>query len=373
MVRSVFSTLALLASACALCAQVPDAMLATGRMFAPFTISFRPSLQMSPMPGWMRQPANVSSGTATVEIPIPALWAVPAVQRYAITVVFDDRGDGGPAIEWRSPDGTSQTLSTGLGESDRAIGWNARTVLLPGELTNRGGVVLVSYYGGFEELLSVSVRPARNESLAVLGPRSLPALLDEAGHVITREDSSGRRVMPPSGDVRNGSVLEAELSAGTEELVGELEFVIPMEAEAVEAASLQLEALGLDLESRLEVRVNGVLVGNAEFGTFRLDDPALVTDADGRALLAGWRPGFLFLPARLWSAGDNSLVLSVRRGALDPDRKVFLRRSFLHLKFGAANPSLPQGGEPDFTLPEPLVPDPEDPPLPEIITGPRPE
>lgn len=342
-------------------------------MFAPLTISFRPALQMSPMPGWMRQPAAVSNGTATVEIPIPPLWSVPAVQRYAITVVFDDRGDGGPAIEWRSPDGTAQPLSPGLGELDRAIGWNVRTVLLPAELTSRGGVVLVSYYGGFDDLLGVSVRPARSENLAVLGPRSMPALLDEAGHVTSREDASGRRVLPPSGDVRNGSVLEAELSAGTEELVGELEFVIPMDAQAVEAAALHLEALGLDLESRIEVRVNGVLVGNAEFGAFRLDDPALVADTDGRALLAGWKAGFLFLPARLWSAGENSLVLSVRRGALDPDRKVFIRRSFLHVKFGAPDPAFPELGQPDFTLPEPLVPDPDDPPLPEIVTGPRPE
>lgn len=365
--------LAILATVGAVSAQVPDAALATGRQFAPFTVSFRPALQMSPMPGWMRQPAKVSEATATVEIPIPALWVVPAVQRYALTVVFDDRGDGGPAVEWRSPDGSSHTLSTGMGETGRALGWNARTVLLPGEFTARGGVVLVSYYGGFPDLVSVSVRPARSEALAILGSRSAPALVDEALRVADREAVSGRREAVPSGDVRHGAVFEAELSAETEELTGEIEFVIPMDARPVEAAALHLEALGLDLESRLEARVNGVLVGTVEFGAFRLDDPALVADADARPVLAGWREGSLFLPARLWSAGENSLVLSVRRGALDPGRPVFARRAFLHLKFGAAVPAVAIGADPDFTLPDPLVPDPDEPPLPEIVTGPRDE
>ena len=88
-----------------------DPSLATGRNFAPFALSLKPSLQMSPLPGWMQSPALVHAETATIEVPIPARWAVPSVDLYALTVVFEDHGDGGPALEWRSPNGATTTIS----------------------------------------------------------------------------------------------------------------------------------------------------------------------------------------------------------------------------------------------------------------------
>ena len=127
-------------------AATDDPSLDTGRNFAPFVLSLKPSLQMSPLPGWMQGPSVVRPETATIEIPVPALWAVPAVEIYALTVVFDDRGDGGPAVEWRSPNGSTTTISQGLGEIGTSLGLNARTILIPQELTRDGGVLLVSYY-----------------------------------------------------------------------------------------------------------------------------------------------------------------------------------------------------------------------------------
>lgn len=348
-----------------------DPSLDTGRNFSPFILSLNPTLQMSPLPGWMQQPAVVHPETATIEIPIPALWAVPAVEVYALTVVFDDRGDGGPAVEWRSPHGSTSTLSQGLGEMGTALGFNARTILLPRVLTREGGVLLVSYYAKFEKLVSLAVRPAREDPLAVLGGGSDPVLVDEALRVFERTEVDGARTAPLSGDIRRGSIVEADLLAPVQELDGELEFLVPVEG-VVEGALLKLDVLGLDPEAAVQVSVNSTLVGEVGFSRFRLDDPALVPDSLGRLALAGWRNGYLFVPARRWLAGENSVVLTLKRSDVETGRPVFIRNAGLHVRFGSAtaaanNPS----AEPDFSIPDPLLPNPQDPPLPEIVTGVR--
>lgn len=348
-----------------------DPSLDTGRNLSPFILSMKPTLQMSPLPGWMQQPAVVHPETATIEIPIPALWAVPAVEVYALTVVFDDHGDGGPAVEWRSPNGSTATLSQGLGEMGTALGFNARTILLPRELTREGGVLLVSYYAKFEKLVSLAVRPAREDPLAVLGGGSDPALVDEALRVFERTEVDGSRPPPLSGDIRRGAIVEADLSAPVQELDGELEFIVPVEG-VVEGALLKIDVLGLDPEAVVQVRVNSTPAGELGFSQFRLDDPALVPDSLGRLVMAGWRNGYLFVPARRWQAGENSVVLALKRSDVETGRPVFIRNAGLHVRFGSAaargnNPS----AEPDFSIPDPLLPNPQDPPLPEIVTGVR--
>ncbi len=351
-------------------AEVGDPSLDTGRHFAPFTLTLQPSLQMNPLPGWMKSPAVVQKETATVEVPLPPLWLSPVAEMYAVTIVFDDCGDGGPALEWRAPNGTNSVVAQGLGELGARLGLNSRTIMLPQELTREGGILLISYYAQFEKLLSISLRPARRDALAVLGGQSDPVMVDEALRVFRRGEVDGLRNPPLSGDVRRGTIVEAELSAEVQELEGELEFVMPMEG-VVEGAMLKLEVLGLDPEATLEVVVNSHSLGPLAAAPFALDDPSLVTDEAGRLVLAGWRGGSLFIPARRWMAGDNSIVIRLKRSEEESGRRVFLRNAALHVRFGSEPIERPvaEPTEPDFDLPDPFIPNPADPPLPEVITG----
>lgn len=360
----------IMAAACLVLCQpasaAEDAALATGRNFSPFLLTLKPSLQMSPLPGWMQQPAVVREETATVEIPLPALWQSPTAEYFALTAVFNDQGDGGPAVEWRAPDGSTSAISIGLGESGTSLGLNARTVLLPQTLTREGGTLLVSYYGKFDNLISLSVRPARGSLLAVLGGGSDPVLVDEGLRVFERGEVDGARINPLTGDLRRGAIIEAELSAAVEPLEAEIEYLVPING-IVEGAILRLDVLGLDPEAKVEVRVNSLLVGSLGFPSFRLDDPALVADNLGRLVMAGWRTGTLFIPARLWMEGENTILVTLKRSAVETGRPVFLRNAALHLRFGGEEVV----ADPDLTLPDPLVPDPQEAPLPEIVTGHR--
>jgi hypothetical protein len=351
-----------------------DLLISAGGSFDPFLLALKPAVQMSPLPAWMPSPAVIKPSTATIEVPIAPLWQHAAVEMYAVTVVFEDNGDGGPALEWQEkPSEAPAVISYGLGEIGRPVGLNSRTVLLPQALTKQGGALLLSYYGKFDSLLSLAVRPAREDWTAVLGGRRTAVLIDQAFQVFDDREVNGSRPIPLSGDVRNGMIVEAELSAAVEPLESSIEFVVPLEG-TVEGAMLHLETLGLDPEARLEVTVNAVPCGAVSFPAFTLDDPSLVGDWNGRLVLAGWRKGSAFIPARHLKQGENSAVITLKRSEGETGRQVFLKNTMLHLRFAPPEftdrpTHLPEGNsaevslsEPDFTLDEPAIPSTEDPP-----------
>jgi len=347
----------------------------------PFLLALKPGVQMSALPPWVDATPRINPEAALVELRILPTWRAPGVEMYAVTVVFTDNGDGGPAMEWRSEDGTVTTVSYGLGEVGRPVGLNSRTVLLPQALTREGGDLVVSYYGKFDSLLSLAVRPAREDALAVLGSRRTPVLVDGDLNVFEDREVNGTRPVPLVGDLRNGAVVEAELASQTEKLDDSIGFVVPLEGK-MEAAMLRLETLGLDPEARLEVWVNDHPVGTVNLPGFQLDDPSLVADWNGGFVLAGWRKGSLFIAARHLKQGENSIVIRLARSPVETGREVFLRNTGLHLRFAASEnpPPAPDmempaevdgiQAQPDFTISEPAIPEAADPAPPEVVTAP---
>ena len=324
--------MAALASGCAW-GRAFDPSLPAGGTFDPFLLALKPAVQMSPLPAWMESPARIDPEGSCIEVGIPPLWRQSAVDRYAVTLVFDDAGDGGPILEWRSQDRShTSTISYGLGEGDNPVGLNSRTVLLPQALTKDGGTLVILYPGKFDLLMSVAVRPCRENTTAVIGSRNAPSLMDEGLQVYEDREVNGIPLTPLSGDLHKGTIVEAELSAPLEPLESGIEFVAPLDG-PVEGAMLKLETLGLDPEASLLVEVNKKPIGSINFPGFELNDPSIVTDWNGRLILAGWRKGSLFVPARFLLAGDNSIVVSLKRSEMETGRKVFLRNSQIHLRF----------------------------------------
>ena len=312
-------------------AQAMEISIPAGGTFDPFLLALKPGIQMSPLPTWMEGPATINPELGTVEIAIAPLWKEPAVEMYAVTVVFNDNGDGGPSLNWKK-DGELSAISYAMGEVGNAVGLNSRTVLLPQALTKDGGSLQISCEGSFDSLLSLAVRPARQDQTAVLGARRTAALIDDSFQVLDDREVSGSQRVPMAGDVRAGTIVEAELSSAVEPLQSAIEFVTPVEGN-VEGATIHLEALGLDLEAELQVSINSKSIGQISFPTFALDDPSLVTDWNGRLIFAGWRKGALFIPARHFTQGENSLSISLKRSEGETGRDIFLRNTSLHLRF----------------------------------------
>ena len=308
----------------------------------PLSVSLHPSPTLSPLPSWAGSSAPVVTPAASeVELPVPSLAQQEEIGCFALTTVFDDRGDGGPVVEWISPSGERTLLSSGLGEVGVAPGPNVRTLLIPQAVALDGGKVRVSFAGRFERLLTVVLRPARELSLAALPSDLSPGLIDEAGHVLSAEEISGKDRAPLSGDRTDGYLVHADLGTapiridlpGTSDST---EYVVPVSG-IPSGCLLQADLAGLDPESWIEVDLNGENRGTLAPAPFSLNDPGVLLVKD-RLTLAGWRKASLYLPGRLWKQGDNSLVLTLHRGTGDAGEAVHLRQVTCDMLFPKPSP-----------------------------------
>ncbi|GAB4179154.1 MAG: hypothetical protein Fur0032_19810 [Terrimicrobiaceae bacterium] len=364
-----------------------DASLLTGRPLAPMELRWRPEIASNPLPGWAVGPVDATAGSAI--FPIPAIWQQGGIDRYLLTVVFEDTTDSGPIVEWRSRDGRVTRLSEGLGEDKNALGLHARSLLIPSELSKQGGAVVVSMPWRPDGLVRAAVEPARDVTVAVLGSAIQPGAIDRAGMVREMSELDGLQPAAITGDVRSGPIVEAELSGGIEPLGTELEFEVPVDG-IVEGGVLNTEILGIDPASRVFVWLNGVFQGELNSEAFRLDDAAVAIGTGGRLTFAGWRSHNLFLQGSAWQMGINHLLLRLRRGEGDSGRPVSLKNTHLHLRFSPEQqlssfttdilppmvsiehvtpaPADSTDGLPDFGLVDGIIEEP--PPLPAVVTAP---
>jgi hypothetical protein len=304
-----------------------------------WTIRMHPSFSAGSPPTWaagMTNTPSLEQGADALLLPLPPLASQDEIGCYAVTVVFDDNGDGGPVVEWTPQDGASILLSAGLGEQGVPLGPNARTVLLSESLALDGGTLRVSFAGRMNRLRSVSLRPARELSVAALGSVK-PALITPQGKVLSEQEVSASSPIPRSGDRTEGRVVSAELSTLPLRLDAKAsgdatEFGIPV-AGIPSAGVLTAEIGALDPESWIEVSLNGESRGVLATAPIALGDPSTLISEQGRIVVAGWQQASLYLPGRLWKEGDNSLILTLHRSTGDAGQPLYLRNVRCDLLF----------------------------------------
>ena len=325
---------------------LPMAFAASADSFLPLSVTLQPRVVNSPLPAWSAGTILLKPESDAIEIPVPALASQEMIGCFALTVVFQDNGDGGPVVEWQPKNGKLLLLSSGLGENGVAVGLNARTLLLPQSLALDGGTLRVSFAGRLSRLISATLRPARELGIAALGAEFTPALVGNNEPVLTEEEVSGADPMSQNGDHTEGLLIHAELSATARQLGtpgsggGTMEFILPLGANP-RASEIRMDVAGLDPESWIEVAVNGESFGAMGAFSLALNSPSSLFSDSGRLLFAGWRPASLFLPARLWKEGDNSIVLTLHHVLGDGGNPVFLRRAQLDLLFPPSGTPVP--------------------------------
>jgi len=318
--------------------------------FAPLTVTLQPQVSTSPLPSWVTDDGSTDSGATNgisiqpesdaVSIPVPALATLNEIGAFALTVIFQDNGDGGPVVEWQSKEGGRVLLSPGLGTMGLSLGLNARTLLLTQALDLDGGIIRVSFAGRFNRLLSLSLRPAKELGIATLDDEVQPALFMGNDHVIGASAVSGIDETIKHGDTQRGNMIRAELSASPQRLDttqgnGPLEFVVPL-ASTPQGSYLHAEVADLDPSSWIKVEINGVPCGALGMASFPLDDPQVVIADSGQLLFAGWRNGSLFIPRGLWKEGENSVMLTLERGTGDQGQAVYLQNTVMDLLLPAS-------------------------------------
>jgi len=281
---------------------------------------------------------RINASTDSVEIPVRPLSPDAETSCHALTVVFDDNGDGGPVVEWLAADSEATLLSAGLGTLGTGSGTEARTLLLPQNLTLPGGTLRVSFAGRFGRLRTIELLPCAEITVAAPPDRGDAVMVNNTGRVLSGNEVSGGEAPLLRGDLTHGRVVRAELSASPIPLgeASPVEVIVPMESVAGESF-LRAELSGLDPSSRVEVAVNGTSLGPLGMEPFPLDDAATIRSPSGRLVRAGWRAGAAFVPAGLWKQGENSVVLSLRRSGDDPGTPVRLRNAVAELLFTGSN------------------------------------
>ena len=325
-----------------------------------WTIRLQPAFSIGPIPAWASSLTNaptLEKGADAVDIPLPPLASQDAIGCYAATVVFDDNGDGGPVVEWMSPDGPRILLSAGLGEQAITLGANARTLLLSESLALDGGTLRVSFAGRMNRLRSVTLRPARELSVASLGTALNPALITEQGKVLSDQEVSGSAPAPRSGDTTEGRVVSAELAALPLRLDApgsgdSMEFAIPVAGNPA-GGVLGAQIAGLDPESWIEVTLNGESRGVLATAPLALNDPSTLLGPGGRVMVAGWQQASLYLPGRIWKEGDNSLILTLHRTRGDAGQPLYLQNVRCDLLFPESRSPIPAAPSVSSSSPSP--------------------
>jgi len=334
---------------------VPATTLAS--TLSPTTLPLRIDLQGCLTNSATNSGFHIITASDAVEIPVASISPDAETSCHALTVVFDDNGDGGPVVEWIASSGERTLLSAGLGTVGAGSGIELRTLLLPQNLTLPGGTVSVSFTGRFARLRVIELRPCAELSIAAPFGIEHPVLLTVSGRTLSEQEASGGDPPLLLGDAAKGNIVRAELAASPLP-IGEstaVEVVVPMAAGAAESF-IKGEVSGLDPASRIEVTVNGIPLGPLGLESFPLDDPGTLRSPAGRLLRAGWRAGSLFVPKGLWKQGDNSVVFSLIKGGDDSGDPVRLRNAVAEILFSPSNPAVLPGNT--FTnaaaTPEPL-------------------
>lgn len=325
----------------------------------PLTINLSKQGTTNSVPSWFTGNVKVMPESDAVEVPLRALATQDVIGFHAVTVVFDDNGDGGPVLEWISPDKNRTLLSAGLGETGVAPGLNARTILIPQGFTLDGGTLRVSFASRFQRLLTVAVQPCRELGVAAMttGNGFVPGLVIGCDRILTLPEVYDTPSPLARGDRSEGRTVHAELLGAASRLDSseQLEIIVPLGS--IPAGSwIGGDAAGLDPESWIEVSVNGESLGALGMEPFPLQDSATLFSSSGRLLRAGWRKGSLYVPPRLWKKGENSVTLTLRRSAGDEGKPVLLRSASLDLLYSPISDSQPPGVQESSLAENPMPP-----------------
>lgn len=317
---------------------LPPMIVVSSSSFDPLTVLLKPTIKFSPLPSWALTAPKIDPSSSSIEAKLPPLSEQSEIENYTVTVTFQDTGDGGPFVEWVKENGERIMLFSGLGVNGTALGLNSETRSIPDNLAFDGGTIVVTHAGRFEKITSFVIRPGRTATVSALGGKNNPAIVDESGNVIQKNLASGEAPTINKGDSSHGNIISAELSGPVEHLDNEIEFIVPLHG-LPEATTLSTDFIGLDIESHIDVQINGTSIGTLNVQSFQLDAPEFIssTDTDSPPFqIAGWRKGWLYIPSYLWKEGANNLLFIVKPGTHSKtSSSLFLRNTSLDLRYPA--------------------------------------
>lgn len=243
-----------------------------------------------------------------------------------VTIIFKEDGKNGLAIFWMGEGSQQTTLSENL--ADGVTGFNQRTLAIPAALASEAGKLVIS--GDQSKILRIRLDWVPASTVYVAADQS-PVSFVAGDRLQAPTDLTG---IPQAGlpDTWLGTVLDASLQEGVEEVQGSVGFAVPLDSK-VSQVLFRVKLLGLPLDQSVSVWINGQPAGNLQPIVPPLSDAGYLADSQGEVTYAGWRNGALLLPASQLKSGENTIQIESKSTG------VFIRDAALQLRAPAADPA----------------------------------
>lgn len=273
----------------------------------------------NPPVGLAAWPTESHEGLASIRIPLLSLNDDGCL---LVTVMFEDAPDRILLAKWQDAAGQESVVASGL--SDGVSGWNQRTFKVPYENLQGDGTLLLE--------TDAEKQPIKRVVLAWTWPTGVymsPGgqgieVVQDAERVYTDRDL-GKVGSGPIPDSWTAGIWRAYLQEKIEPLDEATEFSVPFET-LPRAVIFRARVFGFPLDAAPEIWVNGRKVAQVSMEVPGLGRPGYFRGERGEMLFAGWRNVEAVLPAQVFSAGENSIVLSGHRNA-------YINEAMLELSF----------------------------------------
>lgn len=278
-------------------------------------------------------------GGRRIELPLKALQKKT---RFVLTVVFEERP--GTAIRvWWEPNTPANQVPIVANLAEGITGWNQKTLILPSELTDRGGVLVFETAGAERVIQRVIAAVVEKGVLFTTENRASDALISLEGGVY-RESDLGVTPQQVPPDAWFGNMIEAYLQESSESMRRGVEFGVEIRP-AAPLAVLRFEVNGRGPAPEIWVngkKLSGVSLEVPEFRSLGYVQPSAGSDF----VYAGWRKGWVLLPKGILNLGENFFLFS------SGEREDFLRHTRLEMRYEAS--PLPKASVENFDILQPL-------------------
>lgn len=261
----------------------------------------------APPVGLSDWPIESFEGLASIRVPLLSLNDDGCL---LVTVVFEDAEERIIAAKWKTPE-EEVILASNL--SDGVAGLNQRTFKIPYEnLQLNGDLVLET---------DAETQPIKRVVLAWTWPIGIymspgareVRIIQDAETLYTDRDLK-KSSNGPTPDSWTAGVWKASLQEQIEPLSQNTEFVVPFQT-LPRAVIFRASVFGFSMDEAPEMWVNGRKISIVSMEVPSLGKAAYFQGDQDRMQFAGWRKVEAVLPASVFNTGENSIILSGKKGA----------------------------------------------------------
>ncbi len=260
------------------------------------------NLNSAAFPAWLKSVSPDSSTISTTETDFVVTRPEGVEGNLLLTVIFDEK-DGGFLRVYRKNQDQAQTISENLYEGTGMA--NQRTLLISG-IDAQSPTTIVLQSSGASAVRRLVWEWPQTQQVPVVRVSTASVVIRHDA-ILTSDEVSGQPLPTPQPGVLI-DYTSTPLLDQPAQIDGSVVFKASLDRLPA-YVRLEGKVSGLSLGQELECWINGQRAGVFALSLPSLRDPAYLLTPGIAPGLAGWRPGSLYIPAALWTSGENEIEI----------------------------------------------------------------